>query len=83
MSSVEALHTELANAKAELERLRLHVSHDLRAPLRHIGAFVQVIEEDHSATLEAPVLGHLKTIKQSADQAMKMLDGLLEPPHQA
>jgi light-regulated signal transduction histidine kinase (bacteriophytochrome) len=76
--SVEVLQTELASAKAGLESLRFQVSHDLRAPLRHIRAFVQVIEEDHAHVLNPPVLGHLKTIKQSADQAMQMLDGLLE-----
>ncbi len=78
--SIKALQTELANAKSELEHLRFRVSHDLRAPLRHIGAFVQVIEEDHASSLEAPVLGHLKTIQQSADQAMTLLDGLLTAP---
>ena len=77
---VEALQQELAEAKADLERLRFHVSHDLRAPLRHIRAYVQVIEEDHAPGLEPAVLAHLKTIQQSADKAMELLDALVETP---
>ena len=79
-NSLASLQSELAQAKAELERLKFHISHDLRAPLRHIRAFVQVIEEDHASSLEEPVRAHLKTILQSADRAMKILDGLLEAP---
>jgi light-regulated signal transduction histidine kinase (bacteriophytochrome) len=76
--TVESLQRELAEARTALEALRFHVSHDLRAPLRHIRAFVQVIEEDHASGLEPPVLAHLKTIQQSADKAMELLDALVE-----
>lgn len=75
---IEALQDELASARAQLESLRFGVAHDLRAPLRHIRAFVQVIEEDHAATLVAPVREHLQTIQDSANKAMHLLDGLLE-----
>jgi light-regulated signal transduction histidine kinase (bacteriophytochrome) len=81
--AAEALRRELAEVKAALEGLRFHVSHDLRAPLRHIRAFVQVIEEDHAPGLEPPVLAHLKTIQQSADKAMELLDALVATPEGA
>ena len=70
------LTDELAQAKSELKRLTFTVQHDLRAPLRHIGAFVKVIEEDHGQQLDAQVLAHLKVIEEAAASAMKIVDGL-------
>ena len=70
------LNDELAQAKSELKRLTFTVQHDLRAPLRHIGAFVKVIGEDHGQGLGAPVLAHLKVIEAAAAAAMKIVDGL-------
>lgn len=77
---VAQLAGELAAARAQMAHLRFMVSHELRAPLRHIGAFVQVIEEDHGETLDAAVRGHLKTIQDAASKAMQVLDGLLAGP---
>ena len=70
------VNDELAQAKSELKRLTFTVQHDLRAPLRHIGAFVKVIEEDHGEELSAPVLAHLKVIEEAAAAAMKIVDRL-------
>ena len=70
------LNDELAQAKTALNRLTFTVQHDLRAPLRHIGAFVKVIEEDHGQELAAPVLAHLKVIEEAAASAMKIVDEL-------
>ncbi len=70
------LTDELACAKSELKRLTFTVQHDLRAPLRHIGAFVKVIEEDHGQELSAPVLAHLKVIEDAAGAAVKIVDEL-------
>ena len=70
------LNDELAQAKIGLSRLTFTVQHDLRAPLRHIGAFVKVIEEDHGQELSAPVLAHLKVIEDAAAAAMKIVDEL-------
>ena len=70
------LNDELAQAKTALSRLTFTVQHDLRAPLRHIGAFVKVIEEDHGQELAAPVLAHLKVIEDAAASAIKIVDGL-------
>jgi light-regulated signal transduction histidine kinase (bacteriophytochrome) len=52
------------------------VQHDLRAPLRHISAFVKVIEDDHGPQLDAQVLAHLKVIYDAATTAMGIVDGL-------
>ena len=66
----------LDQARSDLQRMTFTVMHDLRAPLRHIGAFVKVIEEDHGNELAAPVVAHLKVIEDAAAVAMKILDEL-------
>ena len=67
---------ELEAARAQIERLRFSVQHELRAPLRHIGAFVLVIEEDHGDSLHADVKMHLKTIQDAAAKMTRLLDEL-------
>lgn len=73
---VERLKHELAQLRAEFQDFTYSVSHDLRAPLRHIRAFAQVIEEDLP---DAPpdIRAHLSTIQQSAQLLTQQLDGLL------
>jgi len=74
-SEVARLEQELAQLRAEFQDFVYTVSHDLRAPLRHITAFTQVIAEDLP---QAPpdILGHLATIRQSAQLLAQQLDGL-------
>lgn len=75
---IARLRGELAAAKAGLEKFNFTLLHDLRAPLRHIRAFTQIIEEDHGAALDAAVLAHLKIIHDAAATAMRLLDGLAD-----
>ena len=74
-AEIERLEDELAHVRAEFQEFVHTVSHDLRAPLRHINAFAQVIAEDLP---DAPpdILGHLATIRQSAQLLAQQLDGL-------
>lgn len=73
---VERLKHELAQLRTEFQDFTYSVSHDLRAPLRHIRAFAQVIEEDLP---DAPpdIRAHLATIQQSAQLLTQQLDGIL------
>jgi light-regulated signal transduction histidine kinase (bacteriophytochrome) len=72
------LQAEVAALRQRVDQLTVKVVHDLRAPLRHIGAFVQVIEEDHGAELGAGVSGHLQTIRDAAAAMSLMLEELLQ-----
>jgi light-regulated signal transduction histidine kinase (bacteriophytochrome) len=73
----DVLQRELDAARAELQDLTYRVSHDLRAPLRHIHAYAQVIREDW-ADLPAEVAGHLGTIQKSAQLLTQQLEGLTQ-----
>lgn len=73
----DALQRELDAARTELQDLTYRVSHDLRAPLRHIHAYAQVILEDWPA-MPAEVVDHLGTIQKSAQLLTQQLDGLAQ-----
>lgn len=75
VAELERVTRALAQVRAEFQDFVHSVSHDLRAPLRHIHAFAKIIEED----LDHPppdILGHLATIRQSAQLLTQQLDGL-------
>ncbi len=74
---IAALQAELAAVRAELQALTATVSHDLRAPLRHITSYVQLVQEDAGPLLTSEVQGFLTTISDSARQLGAQLDGLL------
>jgi signal transduction histidine kinase len=74
---ITALQAELAAVRAELQALTATVSHDLRAPLRHITSYVQLVQEDAGPLLTSEVQGFLTTISDSARQLGAQLDGLL------
>lgn len=68
---------QLANALTRLAQMQFIVGHELRAPLRHVSAFVQVIREDHGAILPDEVLAHLATIEEAARKMDAILDAQL------
>ena len=70
------LQRELLQARAELEEFTASVSHDLRASLRHVNAYVQIIQEDLGDAAPAALIGHLGTVSQAARQMGRQIDGL-------
>lgn len=71
------LQRQLDASRAELQEFTYVVSHDLRAPLRHIHAYAQIIEEDWPE-LPDDLASHLGTIRQSAQLLTRQLDGLAQ-----
>lgn len=77
-ATIAALQTDLAALRAEMQDFAYTVSHDLRAPLRHIVSYAQLVQEDAGPQLSAEVQGFLGTMADSADHLGAMLDALLE-----
>jgi PAS domain S-box-containing protein len=68
----------LAEANKELQSFSYSVSHDLRAPLRTIDAYVRIVEEDHGTQLNDEAQRCLGIIRRAAGQAGELIDDLLE-----
>jgi light-regulated signal transduction histidine kinase (bacteriophytochrome) len=75
---VAALESELAQLRAEMQEFTATVSHDLRAPLRHIVSYVQLVQEDAGPLLSPEVQEFLTTITDSARHMGCLLDGLAQ-----
>jgi PAS domain S-box-containing protein len=69
---------QLQTANAELEAFSYSVSHDLRAPLRHVMGFVKLLQKDAGPALSEKSLHQLTTISQAAKRMGDLIDDLLE-----
>ena len=74
---VESRTAELSLANRELEAFSYSVSHDLRAPVRAISGFVQILEEDHGDKLDAEGKRSLERVKINARRMGHLIDDLL------
>ncbi|HWW86680.1 MAG TPA: MEDS domain-containing protein [Vicinamibacterales bacterium] len=68
---------ELEAANKNLEAFSYSVSHDLRAPLRHIRGFASMLEQSASASLDQESHRYLKTISDAAGRMEQMTQDLL------
>lgn len=65
------------NASRELESFSYSVAHDLRAPLRGIDGFSQVLLEDHAAQLDEDGRRYLGRVRESAQHMAQLIESLL------
>jgi len=68
---------QLDEANKELEAFAYSVSHDLRAPLRHIDGFVELLKNHLQKGLDEKGLHYMDVISGSAGQMAKLIDDIL------
>ena len=68
---------ELLAANQELDAFAYSVSHDLRAPLRSIDGFSQVLLEDSGAQLDEAGRGALHRVRAASQRMATLIDDLL------
>jgi signal transduction histidine kinase len=69
--------TQLEIANTELEAFSHSVSHDLRAPLRHINGFAEILKEEFSDQLPEKAISYLNTIEDAAKKMNRLIEDLL------
>jgi PAS domain S-box-containing protein len=68
---------ELQGANRDLEAFSYSVAHDLRAPLRGIDSFSQLLIEGHAEQLDETGVAYLKRVRASASRMGLLIDALL------
>jgi len=75
-----ALNQKVADLDAlnkEMEMFSYSVSHDLRAPLRHIDGFARILVEEHSSQLSPDAARYLTRVIDAANHMGDLIDDLL------
>ncbi len=83
-SQIRELNKELANrareletSNNELESFAYSVSHDLRAPLRHVDGYSELLQKHASSSLDEKSRRYIQTILESSKRMGNLIDDLL------
>lgn len=74
---LEAVNIELEAVNRELEAFTFSVSHDLRAPLRAINGYAQILAEDHAEKLDEDANNVINVIIRNTKKMGVLIDDLL------
>ncbi len=80
-SRVQRRTSSLIAANKELEAFSYSVSHDLRAPLRHVDGFITLLSKRSYAALDQPSQHYLECASEAARRMGRLIDELLQFSH--
>ena len=69
---------QLQAVNDELESFSYSVSHDLRAPLRHINGFSGALLEDYADKLDDVGKGYLRQVREASQEMAQLIDDVLQ-----
>jgi signal transduction histidine kinase len=75
---LEDANRELEGTNRELEAFSYSVSHDLRAPLRTIDGFSQILQEDYEDRLDEEGVDYLGRVRAASKHMAGLIDDLLD-----
>ena len=68
---------QLGNVNRELESFSYSVSHDLRAPLRHVDGFARILKDEYSPQIPHEAIRYLDRILEAVTRMGQLIDDLL------
>jgi PAS domain S-box-containing protein len=74
---LQAVNARLGDANKELEAFSYSVSHDLRAPLRHVQGYASMLAREMESQLTDKGRRYLKTITDASGEMGELIDDLL------
>ncbi|MGC2195533.1 MAG: PocR ligand-binding domain-containing protein, partial [Terriglobales bacterium] len=77
LEKIRRVNADLSASIKELEAFTYSVSHDLRAPLRHISGFSKILTEEFGASLPPDAQHHLERIEEGTRRMGLLVDDLL------
>jgi two-component system, sensor histidine kinase and response regulator len=78
LETILKLNTDLREANHELEAFSYTVSHDLRAPLRSLQGYTNVLLEDYGPKLDSTAQSHLQKLHRAALHMDRLTRDLLD-----
>ena len=75
---VEQRTRELKEANGELEAFTYSVSHDLRAPLRHMDGFSRILQQEYGTHLPEEARHYLDRVRSATTHMSRLVEDLLQ-----
>jgi len=69
--------TQLERSNKDLEQFAYSVSHDLRAPLRHIDGFIRMLDEDLQGKLNDKEKDYIQRVQAGSAKMQELINALL------
>jgi PAS domain S-box-containing protein len=78
ISELKRQEAQLQIVNRNLDNFAALASHDLKAPLRHITVYCEMLQNDHAETLDEDAREHLARIRTSAERMRAIIGTFLE-----